>query len=108
MFQMKNVTYDVRTGNVFTRAAPGKKQLVNISLARSAIDANKSFRGAISYPYTTVMIVDAVNLSDVHRQKPDARRTEGTHYVRRWASMSAGACKIFLTSWWTLFSWISR
>lgn len=56
-------TLDARTGKVFTSAAPGKKQLVNISLARSAIDANKSFLGAISYPYTTVMIVDAVNLS---------------------------------------------
>lgn len=65
---------------MLTKAAPGKKQFVNISLARSAIDANKSFRGAISYPYTTVMIVDAVNLirdDGYALEDPNSRRVYG-------------------------------
>ena len=56
-------------GKVLTSAVPGKKQFANISLARSEIDANKSFLGAILYPYATVMIVDAGNLSGCCERK---------------------------------------
>ena len=91
---------DARTGKVLTSAAPGKKQFANISLARSAIDANKSFLGATLYPYTTAMIVDAVNLSDAvsGRGKEAERDTTRDTHVRRWASISSGACAMFFTS----------
>ena len=69
---------------MLTSAAPGKKQFVNISLARSAIDANKSFLGAILYPYTTVMIVDAVKLASYcqWKGKKKGRTRRGARYSR--------------------------
>ena len=48
-------------GDMFPRAVPGRKQLVNISLMQSAIDANKSLCSTILYLYTTFMIVNVVN-----------------------------------------------
>jgi hypothetical protein len=44
-------------------AAPGNMEFVIIVMALSPFSRNKSFLGALSYPYTVAMMMDAVILT---------------------------------------------